>query len=654
MEPGQRPAVTAATAPLTRVRFGEFEVDLRARELYRRDPDGAADRVPLQDRPFEVLAALLERPGEVVLRQELQDRLWPGQIVEFDNNLNTALTKLRRALDDTTDEPTIIETLPKRGYRLLVPVEPVPAPAALPTAGPERPHNRLTKWVILGVLAFGAVWLGVGRVREDASPAETAAPEAPVRTALLVVLPFGTTDPDGGDDRLADALTEELIHRLAEALPSELGVIARTSAMTLKNAGADIAAVRATLGVDYVLEGSVSRHDTGLQVRVSFISAADQAHLWAESWTATLDEMPRVQHSIAERIAAGVSTELRSSGTLTAAEPVAPDAWEAYLQARYLMTAELSPSASDIAEAIALLERAVGIAPDFALAWASLADAVYWQAGPPSERHPRAREAAERALALDPGLSLPHHRLANLALYHDWDWEAASREFDQAIALAPNLAVNHHSRAAWYSTQGRHDEALASIDRAMALDPLSVVLHADAGWYLYVARRYEDAVARTRQAIELVPGHRGANSYLFHSLMALGRTEEAAQVARTLLEIEEAPDELRTAALDSPDAAIETLRRFRLAVLEADHAEGTASPGRLALAHLELGHTDEALTYLGAGLDDRWGWIYPFLAVYPLLDPLAGETRFQELLDAVAVPPERLVTADSGQPRIRN
>ena len=405
----------------------------------------------------------------------------------------------------------------------------------------------------------------------------------------------------------------------------------------------DVAAVRQALGVDYVLEGSVSRDDAGLQIRARFIHASDQAHLWAESYEAAIGEIPRIQRSMAERIATAVSAQLRSSGTLSAEQPVVPESWESYLQARFLLTSSLSPSEEEIAEAITYLEQAVEVAPDFALAWAALADAVYLQSGPAPERHARSREAALQAIQLDPGLARPHHRLASLALYQDWDWEEAGRQFDWAISLAPNLAINHHSRAAWFSTQGRHDEALESIERALQLDPLSVVLHADAGWYLFVARRYEEAVERCRQAIELVPTHRGANSYLFHSLMALGRADEAAEAARRLLEIEKAGPEIRERSTRSSQAAIDELHRYRLAVLENRYRQGSASPSRLALAHLALGHTGEALTYLEEGLGMRWGWVYPFLAVYPLTDALAEEPRFQRMVEQVGIPGSRAI-----------
>ena len=637
MEP--RPVPQSPERPASRLRFAGFEVDLRARELLR---DG--ERIPLQDRPFEVLAALLERPGEVVLRQELQDRLWPGQIVEFDNNLNTALTKLRRALDDTSDSPSVIETLPKRGYRLLVPVEPVPERTPVEsTAGTAGlPGARWLAWA-LALIAVVAVLFAVWRVSTGSAPAVDVVDEppgsaTPVRSSLLVVLPFATLDGGIGDERLADTLTEELINRLAELLPTDLGVIARTSAMTFKDRSLDVAAIREILGVDYVLEGSVSRDDAALEVRIRFVHAEDQAHLWAESYAAPVNEIPRIQRSIAERIATAVSEQLRSSGSFDIQEVVAPEAWEAYLQARFLLTSSLAPTKRETAEAVGHLRRAVEVAPDFALAWAALADAVYGQSGPAPERHAMAREAAERALALDASLARPHHRLANLALYQNWDWEEAGREFDWAISLAPNLALNHHSRTAWYSSQGRHEEALASIDRALQLDPLSVVLHADAGWYLFVARRYEDAVERCRQAIELVPTHRGANSYLYHSLVALGRRAEAAEVARTLLGIEAAPPEVLARARESIEAAHNELHEYRLTVIEADHAEGSASPGRLALAHLAAGNTEEALDALEEGFDERWGWIYPFLAVYPLLDPLAEEPRFERMVAEVGIP----------------
>ena len=629
-----RPEESQTPAP-DRLSFAEFTVELRSRELFR---DGR--RVPLQDRPFEVLAALLERPGEVVLREELRERLWPGQIVEFDNNLNTAVTKLRRALEDTTEEPRIVETLPKRGYRLLVPVEASRADGPKPAS---RKVPRLTLAALLALLAL-AVYLAVrprSPVSETASTVPSAnhlpAPAAPTRTALLMVLPFEPGGLESGEGQLADALTGELIARLAERLPPELGVIARTSTMAFRGQTVGLDEIAARLGVGYVLEGSVARSADGLRVTAGFFNAADQAHLWAETYEAPLDELPRVQSSIAERIATTLAGRLRSGAAQAATASVSKAPWEDYLRAKYLMTSRLELDVTDLETATGLLRRAVERAPEFALAWAALADAISWQSGPAAERAMAARAAAQRALRLDPSLAGPHHRLANLALYYDWDWEGAKREFDWALSLAPNLALSHHSVAAWYSTQGRHDEALEAIERALQLDPLSVVLHADTGWYLYVARRYEEAVARCQQAISLVPDHRGANSYLLRSLLALGRRDEAAPVARRLLAIEGADDERLRRAGRSADAALQELARHRLATNEGGYRAGEASPARVALAHLELGRTADALRLLQEGADRRWGWIYPFLAVYPQLDPLAEAPAFRRLVERVGV-----------------
>ncbi len=616
-----------------RVRFADFEVDLRARELYR-----GGERVQLQDRPFEVLAALLERSGEVVLRKELRERLWPGHFVEFDNNLNTAVTKLRRALDDTTQEPRIVETLPKRGYRLLVPVEAV-GDGDLPSG---RPRVTVRRWRALtfGLLAVlaGALALALMRSSPATPPKGDESAGAPLRTSLLVVLPFAALEGEGASVALADSLTEELIGRLAELLPSQLGVIARTSSMQFRGNEADVAAIRQLLGVDYLLEGSVSRDTEGLRIRTRFVHASDQAHLWAESYEASLDELPRLQRSIAERIATAVSSQLRSAGALGEPQLIPAAAWEAYLQARFLLGSRPEPTEETSIEAIALLEQAVSVAPHFALAWSALADASYLDPAGGRESQVRAEQAARRALAADPGLARPRHRLAILALYRDWDWEEAERQFDWALSLAPHLAVGHHSKAAWFSTQGRHEEALQSIERAMRLDPLSVVLHADAGWYLFVARRYEEAIERCRQALELDPDHRGANSYLFHSLNALHRSSEAGEVARRLLTIEGAGDELLRQATQSPEAAIEVLRRFRLSTLEEELEAGRASAGQVALAHLELGDGERALEFLETGLEEREGWIYPFLAVYPLLDPLRDDVRLERWIDTVGIP----------------
>lgn len=475
--------------PPRRLRFGPFEVDLRTRELRR---DGAL--VPLQDKPFELLVALLERPGDVVLREELQERLWPDRIVEFDTNVNTAVAKLRRALDDGADEAGLVETLPRRGYRLRAEVSPV-EPTAGQGEGPGPGGARASRSRFRGAVVAGGLGL----------------------LAAGVVLVAGLASRDRAPD--------------------------------------------------------------------------------------------------------GVQTS-------------SPDALNAYLRGRVLL--DEAEGSAGVARSVEQFEEAVGYDPDFAVAWAAFADAL--DRLPGSEE--RARASAERALELDPTLASARLRLGSIALYHDLDWDRAEREYERALELDPDLSLVHQHRAAWFSTQGRHDEAIAAMERALELDPVSVVLQADTGWYLYVARRYDAAVERCRQALDVDPEHRGAHAYLLRALEAAGRTEEAGAVAEALFRIEEVERPGGAVAAATPSDSIRSWYDHRLERLAFEAGGAHATAGRLALAHLDA-HSDPELVLdlLARAVEERTDWVPAFLGVYPALDPLRDRRRFRALAETVNAPP---------------
>lgn len=485
--------MTGIPTPLRglRARFADFEVDVRAGELLR-----AGRRLRLPPKPFAVLLALLESPGEVVLRDELRRRLWPDNtVVDFDNNLNSAVNTLREVLADTAESPRYVETLPRRGYRLVAPVEWSRSPATAPAGLDPAPRQAR---------ALGLV----------------------VTLALLV------------------------------------GVVA-------------FLARRGDPG-----EGSVPRE-------------------------------------------------------------VDPAAYDAFLRGRRLLDGRAGQSRAEIARyAVAELERATALDPAFAPAWAALSEA--WQSvpAPPREWEAPARAAARRALELDPDLGAAHLRLGLLHLYFDYDWEAAGRELDRAVELEPGSSPAHQALAGYLAILGRHDEAAASMRRAMELEPVAVAVTADAGWYRYVARDPRGALVLARRALDLEPGHPGALHYLLLAHTALAEPIPARDAALAYARTRGA-DPATLAAIATPEdptAGLTAFHRWSLARHEAEGARGYQAPGVLALDHLALGDKEAALTLLERAYAERSGWLVPFLGVYPAVDPLRGEPRFEELVRRLALP----------------
>src|SRR5271167_4007139 len=295
-----------------RARVGLFEIDLGACEVHK-----AGRKVPLQEQPFRVLAMLLERPGEVITREELQTRLWPADtFVGFDEGINTAIRKLRVAFGDSADNPRFIETLPRRGYRFVAPVHeagaesPQPKTVDLGDTIVEPSHARrgsLRRWIVaLSAAALLLTLASVLYLRRSHPPANATAQ----KRVMLAVLPFQNMSNDPGQEYFSDGLTEETITDLGQLRPEQLGVVARTSAMAYKHTNKTVSQIGRELGVDYVLEGSVRRANGRARISAQLIRVSDQTHLWAENYDRELEDMLDVQNDLGRSIAEQVSANL--------------------------------------------------------------------------------------------------------------------------------------------------------------------------------------------------------------------------------------------------------------------------------------------------------------------------------------------------------
>lgn len=528
-------------------RFGEFELSTVDGML--RGPDG---RVQIQDKPLRLLCALLDRPRQVVTREELRDCLWDDRtVVNFDQGINVALRKVRLALGDSSEQPRFIETLARKGYRFLPPVEvlepevlpsasPVPPAAPDPTltpAGPppalaqesatRRPRRRLVPWLVaaIGCVAAGLGFVGVA-LHEHAA----------VRS--LAVLPLADLSGQADNGYLAAGITDELTTRLGESL--RLRVVSNSSARRFDKTPADAGRIARELGVDALVEGAVAREAGRLTVSVRLIDARTDRQLWAHSFDRPIEDVLAVEMEISQSVARAVSTTLDGQPAPAAhVAAIDPQAHDEFLLARYHLGKR---TATDLAMARDGFLKVVARAPDYAPAYAGLASAYAlmpsYGSVPLDTAIAEATEAARRALAIDDNTAEAHATLAFLALHSPLDLRYSEAEFRRALAIDPNATEIHH----WFSYQrfftGHAEEALAEIRTARELDPLSAVTNADEGHFLYATHRLDEARARLARAIELAPDFGQPHATLALVALEEGNAVEAFREARAAITLD--------------------------------------------------------------------------------------------------------------------
>jgi TolB-like protein/Tfp pilus assembly protein PilF len=473
-------------------RFGVFEFDPRAGELRKQGM-----KLKLQGQPLDILTMLLERPGEVVTREDLQKRLWTSDtIVEFDHSLNAAIKRLRDALDDSAETPRYVETLARRGYRFIAPVE----------------H------------------LGDG-ARTPAGPA------ADVSVDSIAVLPFTSMSADPEDEFFADGVTEEIINALAQ-IP-QLHVVARTSAFSFKGKYIDVRAVGKRLNVRTVLLGSVRRAGNELRITAQLVNVEDGYHLWSDRYDREVKDIFEIQDEIARTIAERLKVTLKGGeqDRLVKVGTSNLEAYQLYVKGRAL----LYRRGGAISRAAGCFEQEVALDPDYALAWAGLADSHtvlgYYGFARPEANTPKALEAAERAVALAPSLAESRNALAMASLMCAWDRAKAERNFLRAIELNPRYTQARDWYALFYLqfSEGRLAEGVAQAKLALVSDPLSSYAHAVYGLACANAGKHAEAEQALRRAVEL-----DSESYLAHMILQAvlhfsGQLEESVAVGEQAL-----------------------------------------------------------------------------------------------------------------------
>jgi len=632
-----------------RVRFGVFELDLRAGELRKHGL-----RVRLQEQPFQVLAMLVEHAGEVVTREELQKKLWAADtFVDFDHGLNKAINKIRDALGDSAESPRFVETVTRRGYRFLADVkisEMDPAGGAtladsaaiaaeavggrdsggedaLPKYLPVPMAWKVSAILLLVLVAALAIWKL--HSRSDAAPV--------IRS--LAVLPLESLSNDASQDYFADGMTDELITDLGQI--SALRVISRTSVMTYKHARKPLPEIARELNVDAVVEGTVLRSGDRVRITAQLIEAASDKHLWAESYEGELRDTLALQSKVARAIADQIQIKLnpQERAALKNVKVVDPQAYESYLKGRYFWNKR---TAEGLKVARAYFDQAIEEDPKYAEAYSGLADTYAllgdWQYAvmTPREALPKAKAAAIKALELDDSLGEAHNSLAFCLDGFDWDLDDGGKEFRRAIELSPGYATAHHWYAWHLSLSGQYDEAIAEMKKAENLDPLSLIINADLAELLVLAHSTDESIEQSRKTIAMDPNFALAHNQLAQAYLQKGMNAEAVGELQKALEL-------------SPGSPTIMANLARAYVASGNRAEAEKLLGDLkkrstpiasysseiAVIYAALSDKDQAMSWLEKGFEERFN---PGVMLRPGLDPLRSDPRFQDMLHRIGLP----------------
>ena len=629
---------TISSAPPRIVRFGTFEYDLRTGELRKHGM-----RIKLRGQPNDLLAVLLEHPGEVVTREELQKRLWAADIfVDFEHSLNAAVQRLRAALGDSADSPRFIETLAGRGYRFIAPLDRpvVTAPDEVsqvavpehPPARPRRPTLAIGVAVAFSLLIVIALTVPGIRTAWWSHTVST-----PIRS--LAVLPLVDLSEHPDQDYLADEITDSLRRRLAGV--RTLRVISRTSSMHYQGSSKPVPEIARALNVDVIIAGSVLRSGNRVRISVELVQGATDTHIWTGNFEGNLNEVLALQDSAAVNIANEIRALLTppGPGRLARAGVYNADAYRAYATGRFVWNKRTE---QDIEKAIVHFQQAVKEDPSYALAWDGLADCwvtLGWYGYvAPKEAFPHAREALNKAINLDDSLAEVHTSLAFVNMYSDRNWAEAEREFRRAIDLNQNYANAHHWYGEFLSLVGRHDEAIAESERARELDPLSSIINTWVGSRYFFARKYDKAIDLYRSALEMDPKFVPAHLVLGQAYEQTGMLQPAIAELETAVRLSGGSPVYVASLAHAYGIAG---RRGDAEKLQRDlrllSRQKFVSSYDLAIAGLGLGDTSQVLGLLEKAVEERSPRV-SFIGIDPRFDGLRSIPRFQQAKDRLGLP----------------
>ena len=650
-------------ATVTRIlHFGVFEVDLKACELRKHGL-----RLKLSEQPFQILSVLLENPGEIVTRDELRSRLWPGDtFVDFDHGLNNAVMRLREVLGDSSESPRFVETIPRRGYRFIAPVAGPFLPAASTTQAEEvdrqvpaelakpqlpeaataevrsEPAGRhwppVTHWVVVSVAILFVCLLTMAALYRYHRAGDKTVPS---QNTSLVVLPLENLSGDKEQEYFADGMTDDLIANLAKI--HSLRVISRSTAMSYKGSHKPLSQIASELNVDAVVEGTVLRVGDRVRITAELVQVSTDRHLWADTYESQMGDILALQN----RVSSAIVNEIRINLTpedqerLARNPAVAPEAYENYLKGRYYWNKR---SDENLTRAIGYFEEATHQAPQYSLAYAGLSDcyaiisAEIFGTMSPAQAAPKAKAAAQHALDIDSTLAEAETSLATVKFNYDWDWNGAAEGFAKAIRDNPSYATAYQRYSLYLMAMARTEDSVEQINKARELDPLSISINFSLGWRFYMARQYDRAIQQLRNTLEMDSSYELPHLVLGWAYAQKGDLGLAIPELRQAVELSHGTP-LMVSSLASVYARSgnKVDAQKLLAGLVSQSQKNYVSPYYFAVVYVGLGEDEKAIDWLEKAYSDRSNGLV-FLKVDPALDHLRSNPRFLALQQKLKFP----------------
>jgi TolB-like protein/Tfp pilus assembly protein PilF len=551
--------------------------------------------VPLKPKVLDLLLFLVERRGELIVKEELMKEIWPDTIVE-ENNITVSMSMLRKTLGEDRDNPRFIETVPRRGYRFVAEVVEI---STEPATGQVQPQFTEPKEELIDSLA---------------------------------VLPTEVAGKDFSSEYLSDGITESIINMLSR-IP-KLRVLACSTVFRFKGKGTDPQQVGTLLNVRAVMMIRVLRLEEKLIIRSELVKVSDGSQLWGEQYSRDPSDILAIQEEIAKSITESLKFELTRDDKISFTKQAThnPEAYNLYLRGRYFWN---KYSKDWVLKAIEVFKQAIAIDSNYALAYCGLADAYFRLSNvhlPPREVLPKAKEAAMRAVEIDENLAEAHSSLGLVKVYYDHDWNGAESEFRKALRLNPDLVSAYQRFGSYLSFMGRFEESIRNYETALELDPFSLQINMNLATTYYLRGEYDRAIEHLTKTWELEPNYMPTHFLLGSVYVQQGRMQEAIEEFKFIYKLDE---EAYLAlgfmgyahALADQRAEAETL----LNVLEEISERKYVSSYSMLLIHLGLGPEERVFDLLEQLYEEGNDWLV-WLKVSPELKNLRNHPRFKNLL----------------------